>query len=253
MPTVKMVGRLADDFFLMTHDGLTDKPRLSGRILGLGLAGALLGELILLGAVDIVDDNLVPIADPPTLPIALNDDPAPDEGEPTSRNFLDEIIGMLYEEQRLPVRDWLTYLGQQAPDRVGERLGSENLAYFKPARLSMLGSAGRWLPTDTNTARFPAIDVKLKIHNGKADTHHLMLLGLTAATGLNNESLWEIRDLLQDPALLARTLSPLGLPLERDPEDLKKTVDRLRRRLPLRGLLAHLEAVVGSAVISQRV
>ena len=43
-------GRLADDLYLLAHHEMTGKPHLQPRALGLGLAGALLAELMLAGA-----------------------------------------------------------------------------------------------------------------------------------------------------------------------------------------------------------
>jgi hypothetical protein len=40
-------GRLADDLYLIAHHELTGRPHLAPRAVGLGLAGALLAELVL--------------------------------------------------------------------------------------------------------------------------------------------------------------------------------------------------------------
>lgn len=218
MTGLRRTGQLADDFFLMVHDDLSHRPRLSSRILGIGLAGALLGELALLGAIDVWDGAVVVIA----------------AGTPQTV-LAGEVLHELEDEPRLAVGDWLDYLGQQAVRRVAGRLEAEGLVYLRASRLKVLGAADRWLPVDAATAGWPAIDVKLKIFNGRADAHHLMLLGLARATALNHPSLWDVRDRLQDPAVLERTLEPLG------------------QSPPLLELLAHVEAAVGSAVTSQRI
>src|SRR6266704_4142496 len=46
-------GRLADDLYLMAHDDRTGKPLLQPRAAGLGLAGALLAELVLAGRIEV--------------------------------------------------------------------------------------------------------------------------------------------------------------------------------------------------------
>lgn len=217
MAGLRRTGRLADDFFFMVHDDVSG-PRLPDRILGLGLAGALLGELGVLGAIK-VDDGAVMLApaQPPPDPLAA------------------AVLAELQTERPMPVRDWLNYLGQNALDRVAARLTAEDLVYLKPPRINILGRTGRWTPTDITTAGWPAIDVKLKVVNKHADAHHLMLFGLTRATGLNHPSLWEVRALLADGAAMDKTLAPLAL------------------SPPLLDLLAHTEAAVGSAVTSQRI
>jgi hypothetical protein len=215
MSRLRRTGRLADDFFLMVHDDMSGRSRLSPRILGIGLAGALLGELAVYGAVRIKNGRLRP----------TDAKPPPDE-------LADSVAQDVRSEPPLPVRDWLDYLSQEALARVGRRLEAEGLVSYKPPRMRLPGLAGRWTPTDDSTARWPAVDVNLKIHNGTADAHHLMLFGLTRATGLNHPSMWEIRHLLQGQAYLDQVLTPLsGSP-------------------PLPELLAHAEAAVGSAVTS---
>ena len=217
---LRRTGLLADDFFLMVHDDLSGHPRLPNRILGLGLAGALLCELAVVGAVDVENDVVT----------------AGTGWKPPTSSLADEVYHEIADERLgLPVRDWLNYLATQAIERVAERMEAEGLVRRKPSRLKLLGVADRWTPIDSTTADWPAIDVKLKVYNGKADTHHLVLFGLTRATGLRHPSLWEVQSCLEDPAALDRTLEPLdGSP-------------------PLRQLLAHTEAAVGSAVTSQRI
>ena len=51
VPALGGTGRLADDLYLIAHHELTGRPQLAPRAVGLGLAGALLGELVLAGAV----------------------------------------------------------------------------------------------------------------------------------------------------------------------------------------------------------
>lgn len=46
MPQLTGTGRIADDLYLLAHDDATGRPFLQPRALGVGLAGALLAELI---------------------------------------------------------------------------------------------------------------------------------------------------------------------------------------------------------------
>jgi hypothetical protein len=223
-------GRLADDFFLMVHDDLSGRPRLSDRISGIGLAGALLGELAVLRVIDVAKGAVRQIAD--RLPAAA---PGPSGGEPAAASLIADVFRDVRAEQTLPVRDWLNYLSQRAPDGVARRLEAEGLVYLKPSPLKALGRPGRWLPRDLATAGWPAIDVKLKIYNGRADQHTLMLFGLARATGLKHPSLWEIEDRLLDPVAWEQTLRPLAV-----------------HHPALLELLAHTEVAVGSAVTSGR-
>ncbi|ACU77776.1 conserved hypothetical protein [Catenulispora acidiphila DSM 44928] len=213
-------GLLADDFFLMVHDDLSGHPRLPDRILGLGLASALLCELAVVGAIAVEGDEVTAVTG----------------WKPPTSSLADEIHREIADEhQRLLVRDWLNYLAAKAIERVIARMAAEQLLHRRPSRLKFLGVADRWRPVDSTTADWPAIDVKIKVYNANADTHHLVLFGLTRATGLRHPSLWEVQNRLDDPAALEETLEPLDY------------------SPPLRQLLAHTEAAVGSAVTSQRI
>jgi|GEM_PF-2614382 len=50
--------QLADDFWRLAHHDVTGKPRLNERAAGLGLAAALLGELLWIGKINIRDGRL---------------------------------------------------------------------------------------------------------------------------------------------------------------------------------------------------
>jgi len=54
-------GLVADDLYLMAHGDRTGRPRLQPRPLGIGLAGALLGELMLAGWIGLRRDSAVVI------------------------------------------------------------------------------------------------------------------------------------------------------------------------------------------------
>jgi hypothetical protein len=188
-------GFVANDFFMMANDDPSGRPRLSERILTLGLAGALLCELVLIhDAVAIEEGDLVLTA----------------ERRPWHVLHA-ELCREVEAEERRPVRDWLDYLSLQAIDRVGRRLRAAGVVQFRQPRLKIPGRTGRWMPVDMQTANWPAVDVALKIYNGKATASDLVLFGLTRATGLDNPALWAIRHLLTDPTLLERTLSPLAV------------------------------------------
>ncbi|MBS2531601.1 GPP34 family phosphoprotein [Catenulispora sp. NF23] len=211
-------GFEANEFFLMANDDPSGRPRLSERILALGLAGALLCELVLDNAVAIEKGNLVRTA------------------HHRPRHLLHvRLCGEVDEEAPRSVRDWLDYLGLQAIDRVGQRLRNAGVVQFQQPRLKMPGRTGRWLPVDVQTANWPAVDVARKVYYGRATASDLVLFGLTRATGLDNPALWEIRHLLTDPTLLKQTLSPLAV-----------------YNSALVDLLTQTEVAVASAVASQR-
>ena len=67
MARLSGTGRLADDlYYLMAHHEVSGRPLLQPRAAGLGLAGGLLAELMLAGAIEISAGG-VAVADPPRL------------------------------------------------------------------------------------------------------------------------------------------------------------------------------------------
>jgi len=213
-------GLVADNFFLMVNYDPLSRPRLSERIFALGLAGALLAELLLYdGVVGIDKGNLVRTG----------------SRHPSDRLHAELCRAVEAETLPLPLRDWLDYLSIQAIDRVGQRLQARGVVQLKQSWLKVAGRANRWVPAGTQLVNWPALDVARKIYNGQAEASVLMLFGLTHATGLDNPDLWPIRHLLTDPALLEQTLSPL-----------------VKFEPALVELLAQTEVAVGSAVTSQR-
>jgi hypothetical protein len=51
-------GLAADDLYVLAHHDVTGRPFLQARALGIGLAGALLAELVLAGAIRVPDGRV---------------------------------------------------------------------------------------------------------------------------------------------------------------------------------------------------
>src|SRR4051812_29822687 len=86
---------LADELFLIGHDQYTGKPQVSDSALDTGLAGAVLGELVLAGRLGVADDTKVEVRDQRPY------------GERVSDAALAE---MLKQTEQHPVRAWVEYL-----------------------------------------------------------------------------------------------------------------------------------------------
>src|SRR2546430_10686900 len=97
---------LADDLFLVMHDDRTGRPRLHPRAVGLGLGGALLGELMLFRRLTITDGRLVVVSDQPPRDVVVH-------------AVLDQVIA---ERQPHAVRTWLVFFAQAATEQVARRL-----------------------------------------------------------------------------------------------------------------------------------
>jgi hypothetical protein len=205
---------LADDYFLLAHDDRSGKARISPRSLELGLAGAMIAELV-------IDQRL--LVEGALLHVLRTDPPS----DPLAHTVL---ATMLAEPQHRNVRTWLAYLGQTAIDAVAQRLVRVGIAQPIQTR-RLLKAVTRYVATDINLAAGRVVRLRRMLTNGEpmsvADS---TLSGLAAVTGLSGHVLWD-----GHPAG--------GRRLHRAIAELPP---------PLRQLIAQVEAAVGDAVLSQR-
>jgi hypothetical protein len=205
---------LADDFFLIAHDDRDGRSRLSPKAVDLGLAGAMLGELVL-------EQRL--LVEGPRLRV-INREPPLDALAHTT------LATMLAEPQHREVRTWLAYLGQTAVEQVGARLVRGGVVQQTHVR-RLLKTTVRYVPTDINLPAGRVVRLRRLLTSGEpmrvADT---TLGGLAEATGLTGHILWDT------DAASVRRLQALIAALPP----------------PLRDLILEVEAAVGDAVLSQR-
>lgn len=204
----------ADEFWLLAHDDSTGRPRLSGRVLGLGLAGALLGELLESQNVA-VGQGLVYITSRTPPPDAL------------AHTVLDQIDS---EVQHHPVRTWLAFFGRTADDVVAQRLMRAGLLRKESSR-KLLKQVTVYRPVDANRAAWPMARLSTTLRRqSPVPDGDAFLAGLALATGLDRAILDGAGPGPHD--YLTHVVS--SLPAQQ------------------RQLVAHTEAAVGDAVLSQR-
>jgi Golgi phosphoprotein 3 GPP34 len=207
---------LADDLFLTAHDTVKGKCLLSPATLGLGLAGALLAELVLWRRIDVLDGKITIIDDRQT-------------GDPATSAVLDQV---LREGHHRVVRDWISFLATGiATDLVERRLARSGLVQRQEKR-GLLGTKVSFVPTDSMTAGWPATRVRTFVSRGELlDVADLSLAGLILATGLDQHVF-----------------------VTMEARDRAQLFDQIRRRLPmmLQELVGHTEAAVGDAVMARR-
>ncbi|MFI5916339.1 GPP34 family phosphoprotein [Dactylosporangium sp. NPDC051541] len=205
---------LADDFFLIAHDDRDGRSRLSARAVETGLAGAMLGELVLDQRITVEGARLR----------VLSGEPPPDPLAHTN------LATMIAEVQHREVRTWLQFLGRTAVEQVGARLARVGLVEQTQVR-RLLRSSTRWLPVDVNLPTGRVVRLRRLITGSEpmrvADA---TLAGLADATGLTGHVLWD-----GEPGGGRRVQHTVGaLPP------------------PLRDLVLQVESAVGDAVLSQR-
>lgn len=206
-------GLVADDLYLMAHHEATGRPYLHPRSLGLGLAGALLADLVLSGNARIDRGTVVAEGEPP-----------PEDGLALS------ILGELVRQGRWhPARDWLTLLARTSAGAVAHRLARSG--YLRQAEPQRWRRTPAWMPADPDCAFAALVRVKAALDSARPhDDRSVVLAGLATACGLGSR------------------LLPYGPPNARRCLD-----DKISQLDPsLRDLVAHTQAAVDSAALSHR-
>jgi hypothetical protein len=171
-------GVLADQYFLIAHEDRTGRSRLHPRATGLGLAAALMGELVLEGRIGITDGDLVIL----------------DRHAPADALAHDILSLLIAQPQHRDVRTWLAFLSQEAAARVGERL--MRLGAVEPVtRRRMLSTQTLYMPNSAeqrNAAAWaPARLANLLVRGIEMSVSDRVLVGLIAATGLTRHVLYD--------------------------------------------------------------
>jgi hypothetical protein len=206
-------AQLADDYFRLTHHDVSGKPRLNRRSTDLGLAAALLAELVWERKIWLRGDHFSVV-----------------DGTPPSDPLGHAVLDQLIHSEEQGVRSSLDTLSQQAYDQVAQRLWRRGAV--RPTTRGILKSTTVWVPTDINAAHWPMARLATRLRDlAPLDSLDLGLAGLCLATGMGD--------------LLVRYASPAS---DRHLRDLVEQAPQ-----QLRELLTHTEAAVGEAVQSYRV
>jgi len=196
---------LADQYFLIAHEDRTGRSRLHPRATGLGLAAALIGELILEGRVGVADGDLVIL-----------------DRHPPADALAHDILDLLVAQSRhRDVRTWLAFLSQDSAARVGERL--MRVGAVEPVvRRRMLSTQTLYMPNSAeqrNAAAWaPARLANLLVRGIEMSVSDRILVGIIAATGLT-------RHVLYDFEMHRQAFQSLPNAVESLPSDLRELVE----------------------------
>jgi hypothetical protein len=161
-------GLLADDLYLLGHDDRSGKPLLQPRALGVGLAGALIAEPMLVGWIGLRHDGTV---------VITRDTP---HGAVRRHPLLRQVAA---EPGPQPVRLWLRFLAASAAQDVAGRLG--RAGYLEHVRGRGLRGQGHWIPVNPDWAFAPMVRVRSAMEPGRPPTAYAAALaGLVVACGL---------------------------------------------------------------------
>jgi hypothetical protein len=182
---------LANDLFFVMHDDRTGRIRLHPRLIGLGLAAAILSELMLPGRITVEkaagNVQLRLIDTTPT-------------GDALTQTTLDHIVN----EPAHPFRTWLHFLARTARADVAGRMTDAGMLRRPTMRVR------RHVPVDPDTAILPVARLNLSIQRREPFvTASGVLLGLVIATGAAPLVLWD-----QDPEYMAGAVASLPAPFK---------------------------------------
>jgi hypothetical protein len=169
---------LADQYYLIAHEDRTGRSRLHPRATGLGLAAALLSELVLEGRIGVSEGELFIIDQRPPR-------------DALSHDILDLLSA---QSQHRDVRTWLAFLAQDSALRVAERLMRVG-AVEAVTRRRMLGSTQTLYMPNTARQRNAAAWASTRIANMLVRGMDLnasdrMLVGVVVATGLTRHVMY---------------------------------------------------------------
>lgn len=207
---------IADDFYLIALDERTGRPRLHAKAMSLGLAAALLCELVLSDHIGVKSNRLEIAARRPPLE------------DPILLRMLDHIVAE--PDHSVPV--WLAFFAQTATEAVAERLVGRGYLRTETTR-GLLRSKDSNVPTDLVALAWRSLRIAQVIAKRDVRTwEDLALVGLLSATGLAALVLWNA-----DPG---------------DQENLRTIVAGLTEEASLHSVINQVEVLIAAAVLTQR-
>ena len=179
---------VADDLWRIAHEDRTGVRRADSRVIGLGLAAALLSELTLAGQIDLAAGQVCLTADVVaalTTPAAVRARQRFGAASILPDRIADELLTIIFDEaEPLPVETWLEYLASRAAAQVARRLFDAGHV----TRASSWRGLHRqvvYQPVDDAAAAWPAARLLLPLQGARADDVDVILLGLCRAMGLH--------------------------------------------------------------------
>jgi hypothetical protein len=162
---------VADELFLVGHDDYSGKCQVNQAVLGCGLSGAVLAELMLAGRIALVDGRVV-VRDP----------------RPYSERVTDAALAeMVKRTDAFPPRSWIDYLCGNVRDIVAGRLVAARMVRREQSRGMTLRAVTRYPAVDAVTAAGPRVRLRYMLDQGQhLDVPTAILAALVRATELEH-------------------------------------------------------------------
>ncbi|MGW4527948.1 GOLPH3/VPS74 family protein [Amycolatopsis sp. NPDC004378] len=157
---------MVDSFFFLGHDEFSGRPVLSRTSLGIGLAGAVLCDLLFTERITVENRRIRPIAQRPP-------------GIAAADSVFSEIVS---EKRAHSVREWVDHLRDDLPEAVAEHLVAAGLVRRTPDRV-LLRRRFRYPPADllvSTAARHKARSAVFGVERPDPRATCLALLAWTA-------------------------------------------------------------------------
>jgi len=184
---------LADELFLIGHDEYTGKAHVNNAILDSGLAGAVIGELLLTGRV-VIADNRVVVRD----------------NRPYNEVVTDAALAeILKQRENHPVRAWVEYLRDDVRDMVGRRLVQTGMVTREESRGLTLRVTVRYPAVDAIEAAAPLVRLRFLLDRNEALDQQTMALASLVRTSQLEQTLLVDTNRQQVRDLIARTTEPM--------------------------------------------
>ncbi|WP_052396483.1 GPP34 family phosphoprotein [Kutzneria sp. 744] len=170
---------MEDSFYLLAHWEDTGRPRLSRPALGVGLAGAMLGELLVHKHIRIEDHAGVLV-------------PAVRDPRPPACPLAHEVLDQLQHATGQSIRDWLDFLALDACSRVEKRLVRADVV--REVETGLLRRHRVYQPFDPNESYLVTIRVSGLANRWEQPApSDALLLGLAAETALHRVLIQDVR------------------------------------------------------------
>jgi hypothetical protein len=160
----------ATDFWMLSHHERTGQLLIPGRVVAIGLAAALLAELVAEDRIGFDQQHMV----------------VPVTAFPPRDAVAHQVLDQLHGEDRLPVQVWLRHLAQSAYEAVAGRMLRQRLVVRVEDRRLLGRSRVIYQPVDPNLSGWPAARLHIFVLEQRVFTDaDIVLAGLAKVTGLH--------------------------------------------------------------------